>query len=150
MSTSVTIGTLAASALSIGASALIKGAATEAVKDAYNALKRRIQLCAKDDVVALETEPDSNGRKAVIAEVIDRQSSEELEVIRDLSKVLTERIVDCGAIGIDIGNVSALNVRLSDISVIEGVGVRIEEAKVEANLEISGVTAGKKPGNYKG
>ncbi|MEO1016966.1 MAG: hypothetical protein AAFY56_04655, partial [Pseudomonadota bacterium] len=89
MSTSVTVGMLAASALSIGAEAALRGAMTESVKDAYNTLKRRIAFLAKSDVESLENEPESIGRKAVVAEVIDRQDSNALIEIKKLAITLT-------------------------------------------------------------
>ena len=57
MSDPVTIGTLAASALSIAGGEAAKGFVSEAVKDAYKVLKDKIVLWAGSDIEALEKTP---------------------------------------------------------------------------------------------
>ncbi len=67
----VTIGVLAASALAMAGEAALKGTVSEAVKDAYKALKERVAHWAGGDVEALEKSPTSAGRQAVVAEAIN-------------------------------------------------------------------------------
>lgn len=144
---STTVGMLAASALSIGATAIVNGAATEAVKDAYIALKRRVAVWAESDVVALESEPDSNVRSVVVAEAIDRQSDEEIQHIAELTRILSGKIASEDTVGVDIGRLTSLNAQLDDITVSEGTGVRIDDASIKKNLKISSVKVGSKEGN---
>lgn len=127
---STTVGMLAASALSIGATAIVKGLATEAVKDAYSALKHKVAAWAESDVIALESEPESNGRSVVVAEVIDRQSVEEVQRIAELTRILSDKIASEDTVGVDIGRLTALNVQLDDITVSEGTGVHSRPERV--------------------
>ncbi len=49
------------------------------------------------------------------------------------------------AIGVDLKDVEAANLRLADIAAL-GTGVRIEKGKVSGDIDIKGVRAGVPPG----
>lgn len=88
----VTIGMLAATALSWAAEAMLKGAAGEAVKDTYSTLKHKVKDWAGNDIKALEAAPSSEGRKMVIAEQIDRQPAREQEAVHAFAVKLIEAL----------------------------------------------------------
>ena len=84
----VTVGSLVAGALIMAAEALVKGAVGAAVKDGYKALKEKVSHWASSDVAELEKTPDSTNRQAVIAEIIDAQSEDDRNSLRDLAEAL--------------------------------------------------------------
>ena len=138
----VTIGALAASALSMAAGEVLKGAVGEAVKDAYASLKRGIGRWAGNDVEALEKAPASAGRQQIIAEVVDQQSDDDKTATRELAERLITALRAEGSVGLDVGQLDALAVKLGNISVSGGVGVRIREARVQGTFETGDITAG--------
>jgi hypothetical protein len=148
MADPVTVGSLVAQALSVAADAVLKGAAGEAVKDGYRALKERVSRWASGDIVELEKTPSSAARQAVIAEIIDDQSEKDRESLRALAEVLVTKLRESApAIGLDIGRLTALEVQLGDITVTSGTGARIEEANVDTirtgNISVGDRSSGK-------
>lgn len=71
MSDPVTIGTLAASMLTMAAKAVLETSVGEVVKDAYKNLKEKVATWARSDVDALEETPTSVSRQTAIAEEIE-------------------------------------------------------------------------------
>jgi uncharacterized protein YicC (UPF0701 family) len=123
MTDPITIGVLATTALSMAAEAALKGSIGEAAKDAYNKLKAKVSEWAGNDVEALEKSPTSNARKTVIAEELDRLTSEQLadigKLAQALKEVLEKRSSDGDAVGVLLRNrLKAENVRLRDIDVV--------------------------------
>ena len=92
MADPVTIGALAAMALSMAAEAVVKGAVGEAVKDAYAALKEKVGRWAGSDVEALVETPDSPRRQAVVAQKVDRQPASEQDTVQALATKLIESL----------------------------------------------------------
>jgi hypothetical protein len=136
----VTIGTLVASALGMVAEAALKGAVGEAVKDGYSALKGKISRWAPSEVAALEGAPSSKGRQATVAEIVDSLPSE--EVLRDLSVTLIARLKEnTPDIGLDIGDLTALEVQLGNITVTSGTGARVWKANV-ASFKTGDISVG--------
>src|SRR4051812_37554546 len=88
----ITVGALAATALSMSAEAALKGSVGEAAKDAYKKLKETVARWTGNDVEALEENPTSTARQAVIAEEIDRQPASEQEVVHALATTLIEAL----------------------------------------------------------
>lgn len=147
MADPVTIGALIAWALSLGGEAIVKGAVGEAVKDAYKALKTKVSVWAAGDVAELEETPDSNTRKAVIAETVDRLSREDQESLRDLAQALAGKLKEqAPAIGLDVGRLDTLEVQLGNITVTQGIGARIEEARVAGTFRTGDISVGSQPG----
>ena len=147
MADPATTGALVAWALSLGGEAIVKGAVGEAIKDAYKALKAKVSVRAAGDVAELEKTPDSNTRKAVIAERVDRLSQEDQELLRDmahaLARILKER---APAIGLDVGRLDALEVQLGNIAVTQGIGARIKEARVAGTFRTGDISVEPPPG----
>jgi hypothetical protein len=146
MSDPVTIGVLAASALSMAAEAVVKSSVGEVVKDAYKALKEKVSSWVASDVDALERTPTSTSRQAVIAEEIDRQSTEDRADIQKLAIALNEALRNAarsGPIGIDIGRLEAGRVQLAAVNVTEGVGLRADEVKTPGDFTTGPLNVGK-------
>jgi hypothetical protein len=143
----ITIGAIVAGALRLGAEAVVKSAVGEAVKDAYGALKNKISEWAASDVAALERQPDSSARQAVIAEVVDSQSPADRELLRSLVQALTLELEKQAPkiVGLDIGRLKALQADLGNITVTEGVGAHIKEADV-GTFKTGDISVGSSPG----
>jgi hypothetical protein len=138
----ITVGTLAATALSMTAEAALKAGVGEAVKDAYNALKQKIARWASDDVTALEKAPTSEARKGVIAEIIDQQPEAERESLRILVEALIARLKEnAPTIGLDVGKLIDMETHLRKITVTQGIGARISEAR-GGSLEVDEIVVG--------
>jgi hypothetical protein len=139
MTDAMTIGDLAASTLGIASEALLKGAPGEGVNDAYRALKDKVAQLAGRDVDALEREPATAARRAVVAEIIDAQQAKEAAAVDVLAKRLIAAQRTSESVSLDIGRLEALEARLSTWSqmaeIVTGSG----------NLIIHGVSIGVKP-----
>lgn len=127
----ITIGMLAASALSMAAEAALKGVTTEAVKDAYKALTARVTAWASSDLESLKKEPSSKGRQTIIAEILDRQNADDRLNVKVLAETLIAALRISGSVGLDVGYLEALDVEIGNITVSEGVGARIGVAEVQ-------------------
>lgn len=153
MTDQVTIGTLAASALAMASDEAVKGFVGEAVKDAYKKLKDKIAYWAGADVDALEKAPASTARQGLIAEAIDGQPSEEQTLVKGLAAELVAALKSearksgaSGPVGLDIGKLDALEVKLGAITVTEGTGVRMNEVKTTGTFEVGPINVGSPPG----
>jgi hypothetical protein len=148
MADPITIGVLTASALAMAGEATLKGAVGEAAKDAYKALKSRVAQWAGIDVEALEQTPTSQARRAVVAEVVDSQSGDEQAAVRVLAEQLLAALKRSGPVGLDIGQLEAMEVQLGDITVTEGSGARFKEVRAEGTFSVGNISVGdnsKKP-----
>ena len=138
----VTVGSVVAAALSMAAEAVVKGAVGEAVKDGYKALKERVAFWAPGEVAALEQTPGSVGRQTIIAEIINAQTEDDQKSVRVLAEPLVAALKECApAIGLDIGRLTDLETHLGKITVTQGTGVRINEAR-GGRLEVDEVNVG--------
>ncbi len=110
----VTIGALAATALSMAGGEALKGFVGETAKDAYKKLKEFVAHWAGADVEALEKTPSSATRQAVIAEVIDAQPADELGRVKVLALALVAALKSqsSGPVGLDAAKLTALEVQL--------------------------------------
>jgi hypothetical protein len=101
----ITVGVLVVAALRLGAEAVVKTAVGEAVKDAYAALKNKISVWAASDVTALEKEPNSTVRQAVITEIVDNLSAADRDALRSLAQVLANKLEKQAPkiVGLDVG-----------------------------------------------
>jgi hypothetical protein len=135
-------------ALVIGATEAVKGVAGDAVRDAYAGLKALIKsrfAKVAGDVDQLETEPDSKGRRAVVEEGLQKANAgQDTEVIAK-AQALLDQVKDSAAaakaIGVDLKDVQAANLRLRNI-VASGGGVRVEQGRFMGDIEITDVRAG--------
>jgi len=148
MADPITVGVLVVEALRLAAEEVVKGTVGEVVKDAYKQLKSKLSLWAAHDVEALEKQPNSKARQAVIAETVDDLSATDRDSLRSLAQALTEALEKQAPeiVGLDIGKLKALHAELGNITVTAGIGARIKEADVETfrtgNLSV-GVPPGK-------
>ena len=147
MTEPVTVGTLVVNALEFGATAFIRGAISEAAKDAYNALKVKLQTWASTDVVELEKDPAIKARQAVIVEIVDGLSGQDRESLRELAETLAVRLKEQpSAIGIDVGRLEALGVELGNVTVHHGTGARFADAKIDGIFKVGDLSIGSPSG----
>jgi len=105
--------------------AALQDVAGEAAQDAYEALKKKVSCRAAFDVHALERNPTSAARRAVIAEAVDQLPEVEKISVKTLATELTDALkmsATQGPIGIDVRRIEAERVKL------EGIGVHAETA----------------------
>ena len=94
--------TLILSALTTGATLMLQSALKEATKDAYQAIKRRLQKRGTPDltdaVAKLEAKPDSPARQAVLAEELEAAGAAQDEELLRLARTLLEQTGSSGAV----------------------------------------------------
>lgn len=140
-----TIGSLASLVLGMASEAALKGAVGEAAKDAYKALKAKIAQWAASDVDALEHNPTSAARRAVVAELVDGLSENDKASVKALATELAEALTSNagnGPVGIDIGILEAARVQLGQLTVTEGVGFRAEQVRTSGDFELKDLKVG--------
>ena len=100
---------------------------------------------AGGDVEALEKTPASPARQSVIAEAIDGQSTEEKAALGPLAQALVAALKRSdNKVGLDIGRLEALEVRLGAITVTEGTGARIDEVRT-GTFSVDNISVGDDP-----
>lgn len=147
MADPITIGVFVSWALGLAGEAMIKGAAGEAVKDAYHALKTKLSHWISGDVGELEKAPESKTRQAVIAEAVDGLPQEDRGALQALAQALADKLKEQGpTIGLDVGRLNAAEVQLGNLVVTEGIGARIQEASVAGIFRTGDISVGPPPG----
>ncbi len=117
------------------------------VKDAYGKLKDLIrQRYPKVSVDHLEQAPESKARRAGVEEELTASGAgQDMELVaaaRKLSELVQQHAPGAAAaIGVDLKDVSAANLRLADIEAT-GTGVKVERGTFSGDIEIKGVRAG--------
>ena len=136
--------------LALGAGAAAgKAVVSEMVKDAYAALKVLIKSRYPTvSVEQLEQAPQSKNRRAVIEEDLgNSDAGKDGELVEAANRLIelvrTQAPGAAAAIGVDLKDVEAANLRLRDIAAW-GTGVEIEKGRFSGNVEISDVRAGVK------
>ena len=140
--------------LALGAGAVAgKAVVSELVKDAYAALKGRIkERYPKVSVEQLEEAPQSKNRRAVVEEdLANSDAGKDGELVEAANRLIelvrTQMPGAAAAIGVDLKDVEAANLRLRDISA-SGAGVggqRARGVRVSGDIDISNVRASVKP-----
>ncbi len=127
-----------------GIDALAKPLVGEAVKDAYKALKAQMPW-AGDSLAALEQEPQSKGRQLVLQEGLEKRPATDLAALEPLAQALLDHLrrEHPAPVGVDIRKLEAVNFRVGTLSVEEGTGVRIEEAKLTGDVSFDQINVGK-------
>jgi hypothetical protein len=139
--------TLIVSALAAGAAAAVKSTAEAGVKDAYEGLKRLIFGHYRDvDVAPVEKRPESDAKRQSLAEDLEAAGAAEdpelLETAQRLIEAVRAHDAAVGpAVGIDLEEVSAAFLKVSDVSAT-GTGVRVRRGEFTGGIDISGVDAG--------
>jgi hypothetical protein len=123
-------------ALSSGGTFVLEKAGTEVVKDAYGALKARIQKHYSDagvSVERLEKQPASKARQEVVGEDLERAGvATDAELVR-LAKTVVELIQNqppdvTRSIGVDVGELAQANVTFGNVLAGKGAkAIRIEK-----------------------
>jgi hypothetical protein len=140
-----------AMSLALGAGAIAgKEVVSALVKDAYAALKGLVQSrYPKVSVDHLEQAPESKARRAGVEEdLAAANAGQDTEVVAAALKLI-ELIQQhapgaAAAIGVDLKDVAAANLRLADI-VASGTGVKVERGTFTGDIDIRGVRAGVPP-----
>ncbi len=138
-------------ALALGAAAAAKDVASQAIKDAYAGLKQLIaRRYPKVSLKQLERAPGSKSRRGVVEEDLQAanaaQDGELAALARELADLIQQHAPGtAAAIGVDLKDVEAANLRLADI-VAAGTGVMVEKSRFSGDIEIRGVRAGVLPG----
>ena len=139
--------------LALGAGAEAgKAVVSELVKDAYASLKNLIKSrYPKVSVEQLEQAPNSKNRRAVVEEDLTDagagQDAELASAAQTLIKLIEQHApTAAAAIGVDLKDVSAANLRLADIAA-SGTGVKVEGGTFTGDIDIRGVRAGMRPGD---
>jgi hypothetical protein len=147
MADPISIGAFVAWALGLAGEAIVKGTVSEAVKDAYQALKSSVSRWAAGDAAELEKTPESKTRQAVIAEKVDGLSSANQESLRALAEALVGKLKqEPDTIGLDVGRLTALEAQLGSITVTQGIGARIQEADLSGTFRTGDISVGTPPG----
>jgi len=143
--------TLIVTALAAGAAAALKDTASAAVKDAYAGLKAVILQkygAAAERVAHLEVAPDSPSvREGLTRDLGTTEAGRDPAVLQQAAAVLTAvqtHDPDVGrTIGVDLADVRAAALRLSDISASGDTTtvVRVRQGTFSGDIEIKGVHA---------
>jgi hypothetical protein len=144
----MTVGVVVAATLRLAAEAVVKSAVGEAVKDAYAMLKGKLSAWAASDVDALERQPSSTARQAVIAETVDSLPPGDKDALAKLAQILASELEKHGptVIGLDVERLKALQVELGNITVTSGTGVRIGDAEIAGTFKAGDISVGSSPG----
>jgi hypothetical protein len=139
--------TLIVAALAAGAAAGLKDTAASAIKDAYGALRGLLsRRYGKVNVDDLERKPESDAKRASVAEDLAAAGAgddeELLDLARHLVAVVRENDPQAGsAVGIDLADVEAEFIRTGKIR-STGTGFRGTRITLQGGLEIGDVDAG--------
>jgi hypothetical protein len=140
--------TVIVSALALGAAAGFEESTTQAVKDAYAALKRLISDRYRQvDTAPVERLPASEAKRGSLAEDLAEAGAdtdvEVLEAARSLITTLKAHDATSGAaLGIDLEHVEAAALRIRTVE-SDGTGVRVRDGKFSGDIDIEGVRAGR-------
>jgi hypothetical protein len=139
--------------LALGAGAVAgKEAVSALVKDAYTALKDLIRnRYTTVSIEQLEKAPGSKSRRAVVEEDLTASSAGQDAELAAAAHHLIELVQQhapavASAIGVDLKDVAAANLRLADIAA-SGTGVKVKGGTFTGDIDIRGVRAGVAPGS---
>jgi len=137
--------------LALGAGAIAgKEIVSAAVKDAYAGIKALIAArYPKVALAPIEEAPQSKARRTVVEEDLIAAGATQDNDLAVAARALITAIEQhapkaAAAIGVDLKDVAAANLRLSDITAT-GTGVRVERGTFTGDIEIKGVRAGVPP-----
>lgn len=135
-------------ALSNGAAAAASGLATTVVKDAYAGLKAAIvdRFRRRAALDALEEDPSSEAQKVAVAEALSKSGAASDPEVQKLAQQLAAALAgmappDAKAMGLDIEDLQAANVKLTDIAA-EGTAVHVRRTTVAGTFEAEGIRGG--------
>jgi hypothetical protein len=143
MSDPLTIGEFVVAVLAKAAEEGIGEAAKSAVKVAYDKLKGKVSHWAGSKVATLEAAPESEKTRRDVAEIIDRQTEQELIALRILAQTLINEVENSGlAVGVEFLDLKNVEVSLENITAKDrSVGARVERME-GGKIKAKGVKAG--------
>jgi hypothetical protein len=136
---------LVVTAVALGASAGLKDAATQAVKEAYAGLKTLL-IRRQVDVSAVEHKPDSDTQRAALVETL----TDTVDVVDDdllaAARAVTEAVAAdapaaAPAIGVDLERVRAAFLRIQFVEAA-GTAVRVQDAEFTGGVDIGQARSG--------
>src|SRR3954447_13553189 len=137
--------------LALGAGATAgKEVVSVLVKDAYGKLRELVRSrYPKVSVDHLEQAPESKARREGVEEDLTAanagQDTEVVAAARKLMELIQQHAPGAAAaIGVDLKDVAAANLRLADIAA-SGTGVKVERGTFTGDIDIRGVRAGVPP-----
>ncbi|MGW0250173.1 hypothetical protein ACWDYH_26470 [Nocardia goodfellowii] len=139
--------TVIVAAIAAGAGAGVTQTVSQAVTDAYTALKNLLTGRYRDvDVAPLERKPDSAAKRESLAEDLSAAGADQdrqlLAAARAVITAVREHAPGTGpAIGVDLQRVEAAALRIGSVE-SSGTGVRAVDAKFHGDIEIQRVRAG--------
>jgi hypothetical protein len=134
-------------ALAAGATAALKDTASEAVKDAYGAVKSLIKKqFGSVDVDQLEKNPESAGRQATVKEELEATEAASSIELLAAAQALLEKIEALGpqeamSTGVDLEKIKAANIAIRGVTA-SGSGVVARDVEASGDLTIENVRAG--------
>jgi hypothetical protein len=136
--------TLVVTAVALGASAGLKDAAAQAVKDAYAGLKRLLAGRAVD-VGGVERKPESTAQRAALTETLTDTGGVDEEMIA-AAQAVTDAVAahdpDTGrVVGVNLRDVQAEFVKIGSVT-STGDGVRAEGVRLSGGFTVDEVRAG--------
>jgi len=136
--------TLVVTAVALGASAGLKDAATQAVKDSYAGLKALLTR-RRIDVSGLERKPESAAQRVALTETLTDTGGVDDEMVaaaRSVTEaVATDALAVAPAIGVDLERVRAGFLRIASVEAA-GTGVRVQDGEFTGGIDIGQVRAG--------
>lgn len=140
--------TIILTALVTGAAAGLKPTVEQVVKDAYAGIKGLIkQKYPRVSVDNLEDDPTSEARKGVVLEDLQKvkagEDSELLLMAQAVLEAVRQHAPEAAqAVGVSIEELQAQSLRVRDIVVASGTGVRVAKSTIGGDVDISGVRVG--------
>ena len=137
--------TLVVTAVALGASAGLKDAATQAVKDAYTGLKTLLTR-RRVDVSGVERKPDSDTQRAALVETLTDTSDVVDDGVLTAARAVTDAVAAhapaaAPAIGVDLERVRAAFLRITSVEAAS-TGVRVQDGDFTGGIDIGQVRAG--------
>ncbi|MEE3755460.1 hypothetical protein [Mycobacterium intracellulare] len=142
--------TIVAAAVAIGASEGVRETTKSAITDAYAALRNWLTSKYKSvtaEVTGLETEPEEELRRALLAKKLAAAGANDDSELRDLAQnlltLVEEQEPDAPAtVGVVLRRASVGgDIEISDVAVEGGSGVVAEDISADGSLRVSGVSA---------
>jgi hypothetical protein len=140
---------LIVAALVGGATAALKDTATQAVTDAYSALKSFIasKFKKKASIESLEETPDSKAKQEAVKEDLVAVDAANDDQVWSLAKALIEEIKkhapDAVVVGFDVERLEAEFVRIGNVRSTQ-TGVRGRDWKLKGGVEVGDIDVGSK------
>ncbi|MFI7000058.1 hypothetical protein [Nocardia sp. NPDC050175] len=139
--------TIVATAVAVGAAAGVTDTAKQSVADAYAALKKLLGSRFRGvDVGAVEDAPESiDAREALAGELEARGAGADAELLAAAEELIglarATAAEAVAVVGVDLAQFEGGALRITDV-VSSGDGVRVRDAQLAGDIDISNVRAG--------